>query len=654
MRHLVSAKKLIRNVLLLTIPFLLIVLATNSTEQTTKAEDDELVVSPRKTPNPPPKKFIGIWMTNGYGLQPNPNYYTTVGEEVVIRTDAGRSIWTVILGVFDSAHYRWWQTTDGKKWTEVSKSNNGHRKNFSVTPKNVGTVWYQLDTQYYTYLTPFLKTHIYSNLTAVHTLPDPVDATSLDVTVDDDYLYSTKEEISNTTYAHATPDPINATGKIKWSVDNTSLATIDPDDGHITANNKSLSGNVEVTATMTNPNTEPIYGSKTIRVGGGLDDQKVNSGEDATFTLLGDTGGDGDDGNSGSVTIDWYRTDPITSKESKIYSGDDTSYTIKKATMADDQALYKSIVTFQKGAVKRTLTSNKAKLTVVTSGEPDIKITNKITDESYPHTDNTDHQLNDVVNSDKVTYQDTLTNVSQEGPLQNGNYVIPLRSGTQIDSIKIDGEEIDSDKYSIIFDNASDTDDLVIKTGNIQSGTSKQIEVNTTVLGIFEKTSLTFTPYVFGDNDDGTTYRQEGVPETINYISDKVHTNITNMNFGSINAYSKNKLKHRPDDMNNPNNIVNVNDQRRDKHAMKVFVSQDQDFISDNGSILPASLRYYENGQFQNILGNLVQISESDVGTELDSIAWNKEDGLLLHIDDNHLVAGKYSTTLTWNFENTI
>jgi len=652
-----STKKFIRNILFIFVPFMLLVLVTTSTEKNLKAENDEIVVTPKNTPNPPPKKFIGIWMSNGYGLQPNPNYYTTVGDSVTIRTDAGRSIWSVMGGLFDSPHYRWSQTTDGKKWTDVSKGNGGQKKNFTVKPSKVGTVWYQLDTQYYNYLTGWMaKTHIYSNLTAVHTLPDPVDATDLEITVDDEYLYNTGEGISNTTYAHAMPTPANATGKIKWSIDKPELATIDPDDGLITANKNRLSGDVLIKATMTNPNTGPIEKEKKVTIGGGLDDQSVKSGEDATFSLKGDTGGDGDDENSGSITVDWYRTNPGETKETKISSGQSTSYTVKNATMADDGALYKAVITFQVGLSKKYLTSNKAKLSVIASGKPEIEITNKMTDDTYPHDENSDHKLVDVVNGDSITYQDTISNISQEGPLQNSSYVLPLRSGTQINSIKVDGVELDDSQSDIIFDNDTDTDDLVINLGTIGSGVSKNVEVNTTVLGIMEKTSLEFQPYIYGSPGDGSgsTYLQKGAEEELHYITDKIHPNIDTMDFGAINAYSKNKLKYRPDNMNNPNNVVNIDDQRREKHAMNVFVEQSHNFTNTNGDVLPASLRYYEDGNYQNILNNKVKITQSDVGTELNSIAWNKDEGLLLHIDGGHMVAGLYTTVLTWNFENSI
>ncbi|WP_057880675.1 hypothetical protein [Companilactobacillus kimchiensis] len=653
-KHHKHKKKIIRIFLLLMLPLLLLSLTT-SHEQRVRADDEEIVVTPKFTPNKDPKKFLGIWMSNGYGLQPNPDSYTTVGKQVTLRTSAGRSVWSVILGLLDGAHYRWWQSTDGKNWSKVDKSDNGHKKNFSVTPTKVGTVWYQLDTQYYTLLTPYLKTHIYSRVAAVHTLSESVNATDLDVTVDDDYLYNTSDELSNTTYAHAIPIPDNSTGILSWSVDNTNLATVD-EDGQVTANNKGISGSVKVLATMTNDDGSKITRPVSVEIGGGLDDRTVNSGETANFELKGNTGGDGDDdGNTGSVTVDWYKYAPGSNSKVKVASGPDTNYTTDKTTFADDGSYFQAIITIKAGKVTKTITSNKAKLTVIPAGKPDISIINKITDDTYPHENNTDLILNDIINDDSVTYRGSITNESLEGTLKNGNYVIPLRSGTQINSVKVAGETLTSDQYTTIFDDETDSDNLVIPIKDLNPTESKAIEVNTTVQGILKNTSFKSTPYVYGTDNDNGVYRQDGMTETLNYLSNQIEPQIQDIDFGAISAYSKNTLKYRPNELNNPNNIVDVEDYRRDKGALQVYVSQDNEFIHESKSAtLPASLRYYNNGSHTDILNNKVLISETDIGITLDPIAWNKSEGLLLHINDNQLLTGKYSTTLTWYFENSI
>lgn len=654
MKHHKYAKTIIKSIFILIIPLFLLALTTTSTEKNIKAEDDEVVVTPKFKPTSDPEKFLGIWTSGGYNLQPLPDYYTIVGEPVTIRTNTKRSIYSSISGAFDSVHFRWWKSTDGKKWTEVDKNDNGQRKNFTVTPTQPGTTWYQLDTQYYKMITWYLKTHYYSKVTAVHALPEPVNAIKLDVTVDDDYLYNTKDELSNTTYAHATPTPANSTGKITWSVDDPTLATVD-EDGEVTANKNGISGTVTVIATMTNNDGSTISGHETVEIGGGLDDQVVKSGTSATYTLKGNTGGGGnDEGDTGKITIDWYKYAPGATKGDLVATGDSPTYVTNKTSMNDDESYYQAKITMSSKATQ-TITSNKAKLTVIPAGEPDIEIDNTLQNDTYTDPDDTDKVLNKVVNGDSITYKNTLTNQSSEGPLQDGSYVIPLHQKTKVNSVTVDGSELSSDKYSIIDDDATDTDDLVIDFGDIEMNGTRNIEVNTTVQNVSDKESLTFKPYVYGTDDGGNVYRKEADAETINYISNQIEPKIEDINFGAITPYSHGILKYRPDEVNRPNDIVTVTDNRRDKHGVNVYVSQENEFLhTDTQQALPVSLRYYQNGSYQDIFNNKTLITQSESGTNLDSIGWDKKDGLLLYVNNGQLLTGLYSTTLTWNFENSI
>lgn len=657
MKHRKYAKTLIKFLFLLIFPLILLALTTKSTDHQLKADEEDVVVTPKFKPTKDPKKFIGIWLTSGYDLQPQSDYYTTVGDPVTIRTNTGRSVWAVLTGIFDGIHFRWWETPDGSNWSEVDKSNNGQKKNFTVTPTEVGTTWYQLDTQFYTYLTWYLKTHLYSQVTAVHVLEEAVDAISLDVTVDDDYLYNTSDQLSNTTYAHAKPTPVNATGKITWSIDNPDLATID-EDGHITANSNGNSGTVTVTATMTNSNGPNIEGSKEVEIGGGLDDQTVKSGTSATYALKGNTGGDGDDdddGATGTITIDWYKYMPGSNNKVKVASGDSSTYVTELVNMDDDESYYQAVITLKSGKVTKTITSNKAKLTVIPSGEPDIEINNTIKNETYTDDKDTDLLLNKVINGDNISYHNTLTNQSLDGILKNSNYVIPLRIGTQVNQVKLNDQVLADDQYTIITDESSNTDDLVIKSGNINTNQTINIDVDTTVQNVSKNDSFKGTPYIYGTNNDGEVYRRETSNEIINYLSNQIEPTIQDIDYGTITTYSKNVLKYRPDSSNNPNNIIDISDNRRDKSAMQLYLSQENDFLHENGETsLPVSLRYYNNGSHQNILNNKTLISSSNIGDELTSISWQRQEGLLLYVDSLPLLAGKYSTTLNWHFENSI
>src|SRR5699024_6659778 len=128
-----------------------------------------------------------------------------------------------------------------------------------------------------------------------------------------------------------------------------------------------------------------------------------------------------------------------------------------------------AVITLKSGKVTKTITSNKAKLTVIPSGEPDIEINNTIKNETYTDDKDTDLILNKVINGDNISYHNTLTNQSLDGILKNSNYVIPLRIGTQVNQVKLNDLVLTDDQYTVITDESSNTDDLVIKSGNINT-----------------------------------------------------------------------------------------------------------------------------------------------------------------------------------------
>jgi len=229
-----------------------------------------------------------------------------------------------------------------------------------------------------------------------------------------------------------------------------------------------------------------------------------------------------------------------------------------------------------------------------------------------------------------------------------------MLADTKINSVEVAGQELTADDYQIIPDADTGAADLVMSVGDFDRNESKDIVVNTTAPDITAKKSFPFNSYVYGTNYDGQVYRNEGPDEIIDYITNKISPQIEDIDFGTISAFSKDTLKYRPDKLNSPNSMVNVDDERREKKPLKVFVTQNTAMTNDDGDILSASLRYYDNGNYSDILNSKTPIHQTDDGATLNSINWNKEDGLLLHINDNYLKGGRYTTTLNWSFEDSI
>lgn len=313
-------------------------------------------------PTPEPSKFLNVWNTNGYELQPEATTYTMIGNDLTLNTEAGRSIWSVMGGIFDAPHYRWYKSDDGIHWNAMSEDSNGHRKNLPIQTSKEERTWYQLDTQYWNYLTGWAaKTHIYSNVAEVNAVTTPTNATGVSVSSDSDYVYNTDDETLNTTYAHAVVDPISSTGKVSWSVDNTKLATVNSN-GKITANNKGLSGVVKVDATFSNMDTSFVVGTIYVRIGGGLDDQTVIANQPATFTLQGNT--DGMEGliNKGQVSIEWYKKAPGETKSEYLGKSNSISYTTTDTSISDNGSQYQAKITLKEGSKSKVIKTNWATL----------------------------------------------------------------------------------------------------------------------------------------------------------------------------------------------------------------------------------------------------------------------------------------------------
>ncbi|APU72220.1 Ig-like domain-containing protein [Companilactobacillus crustorum] len=309
------------------------------------------------TPTPAPDKFLNIWNTNGYALQPESHTYTVVGNPVTLNTDAGRSVWSVMSGLLDAPHYRWYKSDDGVNWSAVPEWQNGHRKNLSVPSNEVGRTWYQMDTQYYNYLTGWaLKTHIYSDVAEVNIVDTPTNASGVSVTADSDYIYNNDNQ-NNVTFAHANVNPISSTGKVTWSVDNTNLATVDST-GKITANDRGLSGVVKVTGTFHNMDSSFVVGTTYVEVGGGIADQTVQPGQAATFSLKGDTSKLNELIQQNNADVQWYKKAPGTNKAEYIGQYNSAAYTTGITSVADNGTQYRTKIILKDGSNKKSVYTN--------------------------------------------------------------------------------------------------------------------------------------------------------------------------------------------------------------------------------------------------------------------------------------------------------
>ena len=620
-------------------------------------------IPPKHEPTEPVRKFLGMWMTSGYALQPNEDTYTVQGREAVLYTDAARSVGAVVGSLTSWPHYQWYTSTNGKKWTTMDGPTSNDR-NLTVNTNTVGTVYYQQRTAWYMLLGPsFLDPTVWSNVAAVHTLDKDIDADQITVTVDDDYLYNEGNDITTkSTYARAVVNPPEYTGTLKWSVDRPDLATIDENTGLITANIRSLSGNVVVTATGYNSDGEPFHGEETVTIGGGLEDQTVDVGETALFKLMGNIG-EFEQQEDVNYKIRWFKENPMTGEQSEIELGKDAvSHRTDEATIDDDGTEYFAYITVKQGKKTLEYTTNKAKLHVRSKEGPDIEMHDTIDNSSIDDQGDPDNALYDVISGDKVNYQTSFKNNSTSSRLKDATYTLPLRAGSKIDAVLVDGSEISADDYDVT--NSKGNTDILVKIHNINIGIGADgehdIEVKTTIGDVPKRDSFTSTGYLVGKDTSGNDYQKIGDARTMTLVTDKLEYEVTDIDYGSIKPIGNSKIIYRKNDESNwPNNIIKVDDMRRNKSATQLYVTQKGEFTDESGEHnLEGHLKFVNNNVDDDSQIDLVAdsalVAYSGEGEAMNSQSWRADRGVLLEMNNKMNVSGTYQTHLDWTFVDSV
>ncbi|WP_334329737.1 hypothetical protein [Companilactobacillus sp. HBUAS59699] len=615
-------------------------------------QDVNIEVKPKAEPSEDVKKFMGIWLNRGYTVQPPEVTFTVTNHTTHLVTHSGRSTLGITMTPFAVPRYQWYKSTDkGEHWTEMSKQEGGNQEDLHLPNKEAGVTHYQQQVNW----RPvgglgFPFAEIWSKVATVLVNEKDKNADKIEVSVDDDYLYNNPSEIAlNSTVARAKVTPEDYTEDIVWSVDNNQLAYIDKETGELHANSRGVSGIVTVTGTIKNADGSVVSDSTKVRIGGGLDDRQVKSGEPVQFEMLGNIGQW--DEKSADFTIRWYRQPAGTNDRELVESNKkELMYKIEEPRVKNNNDLYWIEISMKFGRDSYEYITNKAKLNVLPADSPEVTLSNSVSNETF-NNNNTDDTLNDIANGDKVLYNDEVRVGSESVPLRDGKYVLPLYRDTIVEGVNINGEELNSKQYHVEHLSGDDTANLIINDINCDAGKKLDIKILTTVGGVTSNKGTETQPYIFSYKEDNS-YRFLGAKKNLNYVINALQKNVRDINYGSIHAYSKDELISRTDDTNKPNDIVSVDDQRRVKEQIKVFVNQENEFMDEKGNVLPGHIRLYDNGNYEEIMGKKVKVVESKENEPLQSIGFDKENGPLLYIDEASVPAGKYSTTLTWSFES--
>ena len=679
-------KKLALSILTFTITFLFLAKISTMTTNNEFQLQYNVKAESARIPSTPPIKIIGIWLTSGYDVQPDSDNYTTTSQPITLYADAGRSIFSALLSLTASPHYQWYSSDDGLIYNKVPSKDGGTNQSLTVNPTTIGTKYYQQWTDWYTLFSwgPLIDTMAYTNIIKVHVLPDPVNAKSVTVSSDSDYLYNNLTSnfigifdypVADTTQMHATADPDNATGTVKWYSSDSSIASVDENTGAVSGNTKGINGTVTITGVYTNPDGSTISDSTKIRVGGGLDDQTVGVGGTATFKLQGSFSS----ADNVSTSVEWHKVSADGKTDTIVDKGSNLSYTTPATTLSDDGSHYYAKIkvsqTTNGSTSTQTGTTNKAALNVLTKGDPDISQKIEIANENTQA--DSDSFLDNTMTGDEMDFQDTLTNNSTTGTLTDAKLTVPVRKGSILETLWVDnkvllvgGAPLDASVTVTHQYNAEKGYDEIVFSSPSGSGASDSLNFNlgqTHTVKAFYKVSevdknetLTSAPTISGINSDGESYSSDGPSNTIKFTTGDITLDPSNISFGSHLQQSGSELLNRTDDTNSPNNVLTVDDGRRDLEGKsqiqitstplyKEITDSSGNNVIDTDQVMNSDLRYYDaNGTYTSLTNGITAIVENAIsGSPLSSITWAPQEGLRLYVP-NGSTPGSYEGKVTW------
>ncbi|WP_099974584.1 hypothetical protein [Lactobacillus terrae] len=598
----------------------------------------ETTVTPYEKPTGDPIKFLFIWLTTGYDLQPQ-SQYTYVGNTKTLTTSSAMSIVDAVLNPFASQHITWYTSdNNGSTWTEMKRT----ETSLLVTPTKVGETHYQQKSRWYVIPT-LLSPKAYSKVATITTLPNPVEAVSLKVNTDVTYLYNNQKD-KTSTYAHATPFPTNATGEVTWSVNNADLATINEKTGLLTANNNSKSGIVTVTGTLTNSDGSTVSDHTDVEIGGGLDDQTVDEGNTATFAVKGNFSATPD-------SVVWHKV--LDGDDIVVDKSNNMAYTTPKTTYKDDGAKYYAVIKISQGDQSSTITTNQAKLNVNFDTEPRITLDSTIEDKTYTDPNNDSTTINSVAKNDNVVVKGNIKDDNVNSKLASGLLTFKIPAVLNVSDVKIDGSS--TSNYFVTNDSDTSTKYLNISDLSFKTTKTHSFELSGYVENIQLDNYQSFVLFKGVDsNDDELDGEYRSNILNINYTTNNITANSSDIDYGNIDY--KNINQPVSAQLSNSDRIaLEVDDQRREKKPKQIYLSEYKPLTNSTGNKMNADLRYYySNGNFDSLSKGSLLISSTKLCEAINSIYWSDKTGLNLYLYNLNTPKGDYEASLTWTIVDSV
>lgn len=595
-------------------------------------------VNPKSTPSEDPISVLGFYTRSGYILQPI-DKIATINSSKTLYTDTRLSIFDVGLNFSSKPHYTWRQSKDGIHWSDSISS----EKNLTVKSSKKGIMFYQQSIKWYRLIAEEPGTVLISRVASIETFSDNINATELEVKADSNYLYNDGSN-AGTTLVKGITIPEKVTGNIIWTVDDTDLATVDKDNGLLTANDKGKSGSVNVTGTITNSDGSRVVGTKRIDVGGGIDDIEVNEGDSATFQIKGKF-------DQLPTSITWHRVS-VNGSDSIVDNAQNLSFSIPKVSYEKDNGIqyYAVIKIKMDGAEEKSIRTNNANLKV--KRKSNITLSSSLITETGNNTYE-GKTLNNVKEGSVISYTAKIKK-GINSAVNKGTLILELPKNISLSSVTLDdvslGVTVNKSVPYISIDDLTIPDRYIIAIKNIQFEKNDYVvKVNVKFSGLNKfKTKFDFVPYE-GEMEFPTI---EGETLSWSLENSMLSLNPHCWSYQTIHSKIKDRLIKR---VKMSGNALDITDNRVNKTKAQITLYQYNPFKSGTRT-LQAETRYYKkDGSFVPLGGtNGVIVEETAAGEPLKSITWGPNEGPLLYVQPGTLTTGTYNADFTWQLVQSV
>lgn len=538
--------------------------------------------------------------------------------------------------------YHWYEHLESVKIYQVFKNNNMKprllegvkNQRIAINLNQEGDYYFQGKSQVKS-LTG--NKTFYSKVMIVHVNPIPTDVSDFHIKIDDKYLNSFKNSPSHV-QAQAIIHPKKASGVVQWSVDNNNLATIDPDSGLISANSDRKFGFVTVKGELIGNHNFDVkfFDTQKLYIGLGLDNQTVEEGENATFTIQGDIV-------EGASGIDWYKKKKY-GMPSNIPNEHSKSLTVKEVNTEKAKYAYFARIhlpTNEDGKNVGKLETNYATINIIHSDKPQINMKFAFVNETLNHLFPGELMLRPILRrvapKDNILMKGTITENNKSSFIKNGKLEFKVPNRIQNLRILINKSPVAND-----YDKESNT--VTINNFDFSQTKNFDIDASYTIENIQNEKFVTKPVFqgIKDESDQSDLYTIDGEPLEMDFVKDELKAAGNSIKF--LVNHIKGAESSAYGQINDPDGkVLTFQDDRRIKGVTSIYVHL-KGYTNSNSQ--PKFYYCPPNSAPKLITNDLMEVYKTQDGEPLSFLTWKRN--IKVVIPKDYPSTGSFKASILW------